>query len=215
MWGEGALWMSAYQYVVFPRGRQPSTAEVAELQKFAGALANHFAWGTCRHEPRLAIAFEQRGFDHVRQIDAGFELLIAKWQAHGCELLNHLAFVKDPSALRPVREGALPNHDLRGTVSAMRNDERIAAKELAAKEAIGRSLLSVERTLERYSVIERVGAAFPYVLIGLTAIVLLATALYARSRLLNADREPRQETIERVLDDPLREPLAESDEPTE
>jgi hypothetical protein len=193
--------MSAYQYVVFPRGRQPTAAEVAELQKFAGALANHFAWGTCRHEPRLAIAFEQRGFDHVRQIDPGFELLIAKWQAHGCELLNHLQFVKDPSALHPVRESTQPKHDLRGTVSAMRNDERIGAKELAAKEAIGRSLLSVERTLERYAIIERFGAALPYLLMGLTALVLLATGLYARNRLLNSDRERRQETIERVLDD--------------
>jgi hypothetical protein len=207
--------MSAYQYVVFPRGRQPTTAEVAELQRFAGALANHFAWGTCRHEPRLAIAFEHRGFDHVRQIDPGFELLIAKWQAHGCELLNHLEFVKDPSALRPVRESALPNHDLRGTVSAMRNDERIAAKELAAKEAVGCSLLSVERTLQRYAIFERFGAALPYLLMGFTALVLLATGLYARQRLLNADREPRQETIDRVLDDPLRESLLRSEEPTE
>ena len=204
--------MSAYQYVVFPRGRQPTTAEVAELQKFAGALANHFAWGTCRHEPRLAIAFEQRGFDHVRQIDSGFELLIAKWQAHGCELLSHLQFVKDPSALHPVRDSALANHDFRGTVSAMRNDERIASKELAAKEAIGRSLLCVEQTLQRYAIIERFGAALPYLLMGLTALVLLATGLYARHRLLNADREPRQETIERMLDEPLRK--AGSDEPT-
>jgi hypothetical protein len=207
--------MSAYQYVVFPRGRQPTTAEVAELQKFAAALANHFAWGTCRHEPRLAIAFEQRGFDHVRQIDPGFELLIAKWQAHGCELHNHLEFVKDSSALHPVRESVLPNHGLRGTVAAMRNDERIAAKELIAQEAIGRSLLSVEQTLQRYAVIERFGSALPYLLMGLTALVLLVTGLYVRHRLLNADHEPRQETIERMLDDPLRGSLAGSDEPIE
>src|SRR5688572_19651616 len=96
--------MSAYQYIVFPRGKQPAAAEVAQLQTFATALGGRFAWGTCRDEPRLAVAFEAPTFDHVLASDPGFEQLIHKWESHGCERLDHLGFVKDAAALKPTSE---------------------------------------------------------------------------------------------------------------
>ena len=52
--------MSSYKYVVFPRGRQPSAAELAQLQSVAAALGGRYAWGTCRDEPRLAVARPDR-----------------------------------------------------------------------------------------------------------------------------------------------------------
>src|SRR6187455_1722129 len=94
--------MSAYRYVVFPRGRQPSVAEVHELKSFASLLAGRFAWGSCRDDGRLALACEREAFDHGRTIDPGFDALIHRWEARGCEVLEHLGFVKDASALRPA-----------------------------------------------------------------------------------------------------------------
>jgi hypothetical protein len=200
--------MSAYRYVVFPRGKQPTDIEVREFQRFAGALANQFAFGTCRDDGRLVVAVDRQAFDHVLKIDAGFEAIIRRWEARGCELADHLAFVKNAAALRPTPANLWQAHDGRGTVQALRNDEQRAFKELAAREAIGRSLLSVERTLEQFAVVQRVAAAMPYVLIGLGAAVTIAAGLYVRDRMENSKQERRQETIERVAEDPLDESLA-------
>jgi hypothetical protein len=199
--------MSAYRYVVFPHGKQPTVDEVRQLQGFAGALANHFAWGTRRHDDRLAIAFEDRGYEHLLRIDAGFESLIRKWEARGCELVDHLAFAKDPTALRPTSTLSWQAHDGRGSVQTLRNQEQLAAQELVAKEAIARSLLGVERTLEHYAVVQRIAAAFPYALILAGTIVVVGAGLYIRDRMLDSDRERRHDTITRVVDDPLRESL--------
>ena len=203
--------MSAYRYVVFPRGKQPSDVEVRELQSFAGALANQFAYGTCRDDGRLTIAFDARAFDHVATIDPGFEPLLQKWQARGCELLDHLGFVKDPAALHPVREprGSSPR-SASAAIPPLHNETRLAAKELAAKEAIARSLLSVERTIQRYAAFQRIAAAMPYLLIALVAMATLAAGLYIRDQMQNSGRESRHETIERVVNDPLRESLTDS-----
>jgi hypothetical protein len=170
--------MSAYRYVVFPRGKQPTDVEVRELQKFAGALANQFAYGTCREDGRLAIAVDRAAFDHVLKIDAGFEALVRAWTARGCEVVDHLAFVKNAAALKPVPTNVWQAHDGRGTVQAMRVAEQLALKEQAAREAVGRSLL---RTI--------------------------GAGLYIRDRMQNSGRERRQETIVRVVDDPLSESL--------
>jgi hypothetical protein len=200
--------MSSYRYVVFPRGRQPAAAEVRELQTFAAALAGRFAWGTCRDDDRLTIAFDRDSFDHVAKIDPGFESLIARWQARGCELLEHLGFVKDPAALKPASEprGSSRRSGAHATVP-IHNEVPLPAKELAAHEAIARSRLGVVHTLERYDLLQRFASVFPYVLMALAAITLIAAGLYTRHRLLNADREPRQETIERMVDDSLQEPV--------
>jgi hypothetical protein len=106
--------------------------------------------------------------------------------------------VKDPAALRPVQTAPLPSRDGREDVNLLKHDERIAAKNLAAKESVARSLLAVEQTLERYALVQRSAAALPYVLMAAAALGTLTVGLYARDRLLNSDRQPRQETIERM-----------------
>lgn len=199
--------MSAYRYVVFPPGKQPADVEVRQLQKFAGALAGQFAYGTCRDDGRLAIAVDRSAFDHVRQIDAGFEALLRGWTGRGCELVDKLAFVKNAAALKPAPTNTWQAHDGRGTVQALRAAELLAAKELAAKEAIGRSLLGVEQTLQRLAFVQRAAAAVPYVLIGLGAALTLAAGLVIRSRMQLSGREPRREAIVRVVGDPLVESL--------
>lgn len=200
--------MSAYRYVVFPRGKQPTDVEVRELQKFAGALANQFAYGTCREDGRLAIAVDRAAFDHVLKIDAGFEALVRAWTARGCEVVDRLAFVKNAAALRPVPTNAWHAHDGRGTVQAMRVAEQLAMKELAAREAVARSLLSVERTIQQYAVVQRVASVVPYLLIAIGAAMTIAVGHYIYDRMQNSGRERRQETIVRVVDDPLSESLA-------
>jgi hypothetical protein len=196
--------MSAYRYVLFPRGKQPTADEVRELQNFAGALANQLAWGTCRDDGRLALAVDRQSCDHVQQIDSGFAALIRRWESHGCELLPHLAFIKDAAALKPTPSFAWLAQDGRGTVQSRRTESQLAGKELAAKEAVGRSLLAVQQSIERYAVIQRVAAAIPYGLIALAAITTIGVGFYVRERLLNSGRERRQETIERMLQDSPR-----------
>lgn len=193
--------MSSYRYVVFPRGKQPSADEVREFQKFAGALANQFAWGTCRDDGRLALAVDRQSCDHVQQIDPGFAAVIRRWESHGCELLPHLAFVKDAAALKPTPSFAWLAHDGRGTVQSRRAESALVAKEQAAKEAIGRSMLAVQHTIDRYALVQRLAAAVPYGLVAIAAITTIGMGLYIRERLLNSGRERRQATIERALED--------------
>jgi hypothetical protein len=194
--------MSAYLYVVFPRGKQPAAAEVRDLATFAAALAGRFAWGTCRHDGRLALAFERDTYDYVARIDPGLQPLVTCWQSRGCELLEHLAFVKDSTALRPIQTVTLPARDGREDVNLLKQDERFAAKEVAAKESVARSRLAVVQTLERYALLQRTAAALPYVLMAAAALGTLSIGLYARDRLLKSDRESRQETIERLASEP-------------
>jgi hypothetical protein len=193
--------MSSYRYVVFPRGKQPSADEVREFQKFTGALANQFAWGTCRDDGRLALAVDRQSCDHVQQIDPGFAAVIRRWESHGCELLPHLAFVKDAAALKPTPSFAWLAHDGRGTVQSRRAESQLVAKEQAAKEAIGRSMLAVQHTIDRYALVQRLAAAVPYGLVAIAAITTIGMGLYIRERLLNSGRERRKETIERALED--------------
>jgi hypothetical protein len=236
--------MSSYRYVVFPRGKQPTAAEVAQLQSVADALGGRFAWGTCRDEPRLAVAFEAPTFDHVLKSDASLERLIAKWQSHGCELLDHLKFVKDPAALKPKgapRSSSPRSSEPRG--SSPRSTAARSASEGASNpthtptltrlspetspttdspdslirhssfrhssfdyhSSLARSLLSLDRTLERYNLIVRLAAAAPYVMMAAAALLTITLGLYARDRLMNTGREPRQQTIERLASPPAEE----------
>ena len=194
--------MSSYHYVVFPRGKQPTADEVREFQKFAGALANQFAWGTCRDDGRLALAVDRQSCDHVQQIDPGFAAVIRRWESHGCELLPHLAFVKDAAALKPTPSFAWLLQDGRGTVQSRRAESQLTAKEQAAKEAIGRSMLAVQRTIDQYALVQRIAAALPYALVAIAALTTIGMGLYIRERLLNSGRETRQATIQRELEAP-------------
>lgn len=194
--------MGAYQYIVFLPGKQPTVDDVREFQKHAGALAGQFAWGTTRHDFRLTLAVERQSFDHVRKIDPGFAKQVARWQQHGCELVDHLAFVKNAAALRPTPSHAWHAHDGRESIETRRAADQLATKELAAREAIGRSLLAVQRSLDQIALIQRLGAAVPYALIALGAITVIGAGFYIRDRLVNSGRESRQATIERALEEP-------------
>lgn len=194
--------MGAYQYIVFLPGKQPTVDDVREFQKHAAALAGQFAWGTARHDFRLALAVERQSFDHVRKIDAGFRQLIDRWQLLGCELVDHLPFVKNAAALRPAPSHAWHANDGRESIHARRAADQLLEKEHAAREAIGRSMLAVQHSLDQIALIQRLGAAVPYALIALAAVTLIGTGFYVRDRLLNSGRESRQATIERALEEP-------------
>lgn len=201
--------MAAYRYVVFPKGRQPTVEEVAELRAHATALGLRIAYGVSGRDGALAIAFEAEALDRLLAVDAGFEVLIRRWELLGCELVGHLAFVKDSTALRPARSApraavALPPD------TAARNDRMLAAKELAAKEAAAKLQLAVTQSLERFAALARFGAMAPYLLIGIGALATLCAGFYATNRLQNSGRERRKDVIERVNDDAMRQPLDES-----
>lgn len=224
--GRKGLWMTSYRYVVFPRGRQPSVAEVQRLEQFAGALANQLAWGVCRDEPRLALAVDARAFDHVKSSDAGFEALIETWRSHGAELADHLQFVKDKAALKPVRAtSAMPlarqpradannasRHEA-ASVTFRSEDARLAAKRTVAHEAIARSWLGVSQTLERYEALQRFAAVFPYVMILAAIAATAGVGLYIRGKLTAGGYEPRQQTIERAIAEPADASSGEEPEP--
>jgi hypothetical protein len=213
--------MSAYRYVVFPSGRQPTVDEVRQLQEFAGLLANHFAWGVARDDGRLALAAELSAFDHAREIDAGFDALVRTWELHGCELLDHLKFVKDAEALRPTSRArrptpvaahahgdraatstAHPPHDGHAAGDALHAEGLRAAKQLLAHEATAKAMLGADRRLQRFAALQRLAVAGPYALIALAAAATIGAGLYIRNRVTESGRESRQETIEQMVDAP-------------
>jgi hypothetical protein len=189
--------MSAYPYLVFPKHLQPTTDEVDELQTYATLLKHHFAVGKERKSDSLVIAFEQEIFDQAISSDEGFELLIRKWQVHGCELVDKLKFVKDHDALRPVQ--------VRGR--HVSQDKLLTAKKQLAQEAIARSLISVQRTLEHYTWLQRVGRAVPYALIAFGTLAVIVAGFYISGRIQEGNRERRQDTVERVSSDAMSESL--------
>jgi hypothetical protein len=205
--------MTAYRYVVFPPGRQPTADEAAELLNYARLLENHIAYGTDKHDGGLAIAFEAELFDRALASNAGFESLIRKWEVRGCRLVDHLGFVKDAAALKPIKP--VPRHLVHhGAADRPSPPEALlSAKELAAKEAHGRARLDLEQALQRVAALQRFAAWGPYMLMGLAAVGTIVAGFYISGRLLDADRERRQETIERLSadgqDQPLTAPSAE------
>jgi hypothetical protein len=209
--------MSSYRYVIFPRGRQPSADEVRRLQEFAGALANQFAWGVCRDDGRLAVAFDARAFDHVTASDAGFAALVQQWERHGAELAEHLKFVKDAAALQPTRSAAGFGAASEQAAIARRNPFSPAAvalaKRAAAQDAVARSVLGVQRTLERYAAIVRFGALLPYLLMLATMAVMAGVGYYVHRQLTATRYEPRQQTIERTIAEPVEAAPTEEPEP--
>jgi hypothetical protein len=190
--------MSAYRYLVFPKHQQPTTDETDELQSYTSLLKHRFAVGRERKSESLTIAFEQEIFDQAISSNEGFELLIRKWQVHGCELVDKLKFVKDHDALRPVQA--------RGR-RVSQDTLVVAKKQLVAQEAIARSLLSVQRTLEHYTWLQRVGRAVPYALIAFGALAVIVAGFYISGRIREGNRERRQDTVERVSNDGMTESL--------
>jgi hypothetical protein len=190
--------MSAYRYLVFPLHHQPTADEAAELQSFAANLKMRYAVGRERKSESLVFAFEQDSFDKAIVQEKAFELLIRKWQTHGCELVDKLKFVKDHDALRPM---------ISRNPRTLSPDKLVAVKKELAQEAIARSLLSVHQTLEHYTWLHRVGRAVPYALIAFGTLVMIVTGFYISGRIQSGDRERRQDTVERVSGDAMDESL--------
>jgi len=199
--------MSAYRYVVFPKGRQPTVDEVADLRAHAPGLGNHIAYGVCARDGALAIAFEAEPFDRMLAVNAEFEVLIRRWEVRGCAIVDRLSFVKDSTALRPVRTAPSQSAKALPTDAVASSDAVLTAKALAAKEAAARSRLEVVQSLWRYDAIARCGALAPYFLMAAGALAVIGTGFYASHRLQNSGRERRKETIERVHEDAMREPI--------
>jgi hypothetical protein len=197
--------VSHYRYIAFPRGRQPTKEEVEDLKRHDHVLAGRVAYGTKREDGRLAIAFDATVYDYALATERGFEALVRAWQSHGCEVLEHLAFVKDASALRPTTTN-LPRFEHQPATTAGAPDKLMTAKELAAKEAIGRSRLQLQKTLGHFESLGRLAAAVPYLLMALAAIGTLVTGAYIGTKLTNTGRERRQQTIERAAEETLRRP---------
>ena len=204
--------MTAYRYVVFPPGRQPTAEEAAELQDYARLLENHIAYGTNKHDGGLAMAFEAELFDRARSSSASFDALLGKWEIRGSRVVEHLGFVKDPTALKPIKQaprhlGAIakpgasaPRLKDQPARASVRFEAPLSAKELAAKEAHGCAGLNLDRALRRFAALERFAAWGPYALMAVAALGAIAAGLYISDRLLDAGRKPHKETIERLAD---------------
>jgi hypothetical protein len=200
--------MAEYRYVLFARGKQPTADEVSELKSLASLFDNKLAWGVSRDDGRLALACPGVEFDKARDSHADFDALVHKWERRGCEIVSHLGFVKDSSALRPMTTSGGLVHDGRASTITVRNEQQGSDHLARAREAVGRSLLGVEQTLQRYAALQRFASAIPYLLILLGAVVTIGTGFYVRNRMMNSGRERRQDTIERVVDAPLDESLS-------
>lgn len=189
--------MGAYRYLLFPKHQQPTAEEATELHSYIPLLKGRWAIGHERKTEALAILFDQDIFEQA-MANEGFEMLIRKWQVHGCELTEKLKFVKDPASLKPTHPHVGERH--------LSQERILRGKKYLAEDAIAKSLLNVQHTLERMTWLERVGRAVPYAIIACGTIGLLATGWYVHHRLSSADRERRTETIERMADNPTAEP---------
>jgi hypothetical protein len=191
--------MGAYRYLVFPRHQQPTAEEAGELQSYAPLLKHRFAIGRERKTGTLVFAFDQALFDQALTGDEGFEMLIRKWQVHGCELADKLKFVKDPAALHPTH--------VQPQQRPLSQEKVLFAKQYLAQEAVARSLLSVQQTIQRYTFLQGIGKAMPYALIACGTLGVILAGYYVSNRMQNAERERRKETIERVSEDAMEEGL--------
>lgn len=189
--------MGAYRYLLFPKHQQPTADEAAELHSYIPLLKGKWAIGHERKTEALAILFDQEIFEQA-MANEGFEMLIRRWQAHGCQLTEKLKFVKDASALKPTHPHVGERH--------MSQERILRGKKYLAEDAIAKSLLNVERTLERMNWLERVGRAVPVAMIAIGTIFLLATGWYVHHRLSTTDRERRTDTIERMASQTADEP---------
>lgn len=199
--------MNDYRYVVFPAGIQPTQEEAALLHEMSDAMAVKWTVGVNRDTQWLSLAFEATAFDAASRRSRRFFRLIETWRNRGAEVVDRLSFVKDHAALQPVRP-------LAQIIDGRRAGEpssfaaQIAAKEAAAREAVARSLLGVQRTLDRHESLRRFAARVPYLLIGLGATVTIAAGFYIASRLTDATTETRRQTTERVGENAMGEPLS-------
>lgn len=202
--------MSAYRYVVFPVGHTPNAGEMATLRGYSEHLNNHIALGH-RRDGGLAIAFEAEPFDRLRGLEPAFEDLLTQWRARGGEVVEKLSFVKDskpwkaidkaPKATAPASappSRAVPWHGAPEDLQQVR---------VSGREAEGRARLGVAQVVAQAEQFERAAGWMPYALWGLGAVLILGAGAYLGIRLTDSESETRADTVERVADDPIGEPL--------
>jgi len=192
---------SAYRYVVFAPGKQPSVEEVAQLREWAAASKQRFAIGVNGDDGGLALAFDGGAFESAFSRGRQFAKLVGRWEMRGCRIADQLPFIKRPTALVPMPGGLL-----HGAVER-RSEPDLKRKQQAAQEALGRAGLKFQQTLEQHAWFARLANVVPYALMGLVAMLTIVAGLYFGQRLLESPAERRRETIKRVADDAMDETL--------
>lgn len=201
--------MSAYRYVVFPVGHTPNADEVTSLRRYAEHLNNHIALGH-RRDGGLAIAFEAEPFDRLRGIEPAFEDLLTHWRARGGEIVEKLPFVKDAKAWKSIDKDPKAPKAPAATQPASRHaplDGPPRQAKIDGREAEGRSRLAAAQITAHAEQLERAAGWMPYALWGLGAALIMGAGVYLGSRLTRSESETRADTVERVADDPITQPL--------
>lgn len=192
--------MSDYRYLVFAVGKQPNTDEADQLKQLSKSVSGRLAIGVHAKTGGLVLAWTADDFQQLTG-DRRFTELVGKLEVRGAELATRCPFKKDASALRPipVSNRARSHH---GVYAPGRDETPLTAKELAAKEALGRSLLSVQKTLERHAAIERFAAAVPYLLIAVGTLATLWAGWTISDRLSRTSLERRRDATIQAMEAP-------------
>lgn len=193
---------SAYRYVVFRPGKQPTTDEVDRLREWATAAKRRFAIGVSADDGGLALAFEADSFASLDAVNAPFAKLLRHWEHRGCEVRERLRFIKQPTALQPTP--TVWWHDKPGQGSR----SNVREKQLAAAEALGSAGLRLQQSLDQHALLQRVAKWVPYSLMALAGLLTIVAGVYFWQRLSESPQERRQETIQRVASDAMDETLA-------
>ena len=198
--------MSDYRYLVFPVGRQPNTDEAEQLKQLSKSHSTRLAVGVHAKTGGLVLVWLADDFRQAMATDRRFAELIGKLEVRGADLVEHCPFRKDASALRPIPvvKQATAGHRSSGAYAAGSEDVPLTAKELAAKEALGRSLLVVQKTLERHAAIELFAEWVPYLLVAAGTLVTLWAGWTISDRLAQSQVERRRDTTIQVMDEPDR-----------
>lgn len=193
---------SIYRYIVFAPKKQPTVREMDELDEYCEASKLRYAAGINAADGGLALAFDAREFEAARSTNGEFARLLDRWAVRGSTVRPKLLFIKRPDALQPI-----PGDFVHEPVE-LRGEKLIQRKKNAAHDAIAAASLKLQRTLERHAWLQRMANVMPYALMGLAAVLTIASGYYAYERLSNRPGESREQTIQRVASDAMEEELA-------
>jgi len=221
--------VNAYRFVVFPPGVAPTAEELAAFRGYSDLLERHVAYGKGRRTGGLAICCEAEPFDRLRGLEPAFDELLTKWSVRGAEVHESTPFCRDDAAWKriksrapkartpaappknpPAKAAAKPKGEPTTPPPELRREPRKPTPEerrVDARQAEGLGRLAIERSARRGRAYEWWAKALPYVLWAVAAAAVLAAGGYVAGRLLGGLAERRSETIERVADDAISEPL--------
>jgi hypothetical protein len=205
--------MVAYRYLTFPRGVAPTGDELAQFHDLAQRFGLRLAHGVDRERRGLAIVTEAEPFDHAVGVEPALADLLLKWRVRGAEVREHLKFARDSEAwkqlehegdkrIAPTRPQRLEGESSPNVVTSRRSvptpRQQLAAKQISARESLGRANHDLERTKAAVERLERAARLAPYALWAIGVAGIVATGVYVGSRLLGSDRERRADTVERL-----------------